>query len=163
MSRGSRGRRYEEPKLNMKKVFAVIIAIAVIIMFIFIIKKLLVKDKDTGTISSSSYFALYKDNKWGVINSNGDIVIDPAYQEMIVIPNSKNAIFICTYDIDYETGKYKTKVLNEKNQEIFTNYDKVEAIANKDENNNLWYEENILKVEKNGKYGIINSTGKELT
>ena len=160
----SRGKRYDtEPKLNMKKVFAVIIAIAVIIMFIFIIKKLLVKDKDTGTISSSSYFALYKDNKWGVINSNGDIVIDPAYQEMIVIPNSKNAIFICTYDIDYETGEYKTKVLNEKNQEIFTNYDKVEAIANKDENNNLWYEENILKVEKNGKYGIINSTGKELT
>ena len=160
----SRGKRYDrEIIVLMKKVFAVIIAIAVIIMFIFIIKKLLVKDKDTGTISSSSYFALYKDNKWGVINSNGDIVIDPAYQEMIVIPNSKNAIFICTYDIDYETGEYKTKVLNEKNQEIFTNYDKVEAIANKDENNNLWYEENILKVEKNGKYGIINSTGKELT
>ena len=34
----SRGKRYEEPKLNMKKVFAVILAIAVIIMFIFIIK-----------------------------------------------------------------------------------------------------------------------------
>ena len=34
----SRGKRYDtEPKLNMKKVFAVIIAIAVIIMFIFII------------------------------------------------------------------------------------------------------------------------------
>lgn len=43
----SRGKRYDtEPKLNMKKVFAVIIAIAVIIMFIFIIKKLLVKDKE---------------------------------------------------------------------------------------------------------------------
>ena len=38
----SRGKRYDtEPKLNMKKVFAVIIAIAVIIMFIFIIKKYL--------------------------------------------------------------------------------------------------------------------------
>ena len=45
----SRGKRYDtEPKLNMKKVFAVIIAIAVIIMFIFIIKKLLVKDKEEG-------------------------------------------------------------------------------------------------------------------
>ena len=32
----SRGKRYEEPKLNMKKVFAVILAIAVIIMFIFV-------------------------------------------------------------------------------------------------------------------------------
>ena len=160
----SRGKRYDtEPKLNMKKVFAVIIAIAVIIMFIFIIKNLLVKDKDTGSISSSNYFALYKDNKWGVINSKGEIVIDPSYQEMIVIPNSKNAVFICTYDINYETGEYKTKVLNEKNQEIFTNYNKVEAISNKDENNNLWYEENILKVEKDGKYGIVNLSGKELT
>ena len=36
-ARGNRGKRYDtEPKLNMKKVFAVIIAIVVIIMFIFI-------------------------------------------------------------------------------------------------------------------------------
>ena len=33
----SRGRRYEEPKLNLKKVFAVILAIVVFIMFIFMI------------------------------------------------------------------------------------------------------------------------------
>ena len=48
----SRGRRYEEPRLNMKKVFAVIIAIIVIIMFIFMIKGLLTKDKDQGKIIS---------------------------------------------------------------------------------------------------------------
>ena len=91
----SRGRRYDsEPKLNMKKVFAVVIAIVVIIMFIFIIKGLLSKDTTSGKITTKNYFASYKDNKWGVINSNGEIVIDPAYQEMIVIPNSKNAIFI---------------------------------------------------------------------
>ena len=46
----SRGRRYEEPKLNMKKVFAVIVAIIVIIMFIFIIKGLLDKDEEQGKI-----------------------------------------------------------------------------------------------------------------
>ena len=38
----SRGRRYEpEGKLNYQKVFAVFIAIAVVIMFIFIIKNVL--------------------------------------------------------------------------------------------------------------------------
>ena len=38
----SRGKRYDgEQKLNMKKVFAVIIAIAVIIMFVIGIKKLM--------------------------------------------------------------------------------------------------------------------------
>ena len=109
----SRGRRYdEEPKLNMKKVFAVAIAIIVIIMFIFIIKGLLSKDTTTGKITTKNYFATYKDNKWGVIDSTGNTVIDPSYKEMIIVPNSKSGVFICTYDVNYETGEYKTKALN---------------------------------------------------
>lgn len=158
-----RGRRYDgEPKLNMKKVFAVIIAFVVIIMFIFIIKGILKKDDGAGKIISKSYFASYKDNKWGVIDSQGNTVIDPSYQEMIIIPNSKSAVFICTYDINYETGEYKTKVLNQKNEEIFKDYDKIEAIQNIDQNNNLWYEQSVLKVSKDGKYGLIDLTGKKI-
>ena len=38
---------------------------------------------------------------------------------MIIVPNSKIGVFICTYDVDYNTGSYKTKALNDKNQEIF--------------------------------------------
>ena len=158
----SRGRRYEEPKLNMKKVFAVIIAIVVFIMFIFVIKGILTKDKDQGKITSQSYFTAFKDNKWGVIDSLGNYVIDPSYEEMIIIPNSKNDVFLCVYDVDYNTGEYKTKALNSKNEEIFTEYEKIEAIQNKDKNNNLWYEDNVLKVEKDGKYGLINLSGKVL-
>lgn len=158
-----KGRRYDgEPKLNMKKVFAVIIAIVVLIMFIFIIKGIIKKDDATGKITSKSYFASYKDNKWGVIDSLGNVVIDPSYQEMIVIPNNKSGVFICTYDINYETGEYKTKVLNQKNEEILTDYDKVEAIQNIDENNNLWYEQSVIKVMKNGLYGLVDLSGKEI-
>lgn len=135
----SRGRRYEEPKLNMKKVFAVILAIIVIIMSIFIIKGVLTKNKDQGKISSKDYFASFKDNKWGIIDESGNTVIDPSYEEMIIVPNSKNDVFLCTYDVDYNTGTYKTKVLNSKNEEIFKDYEQVEAIQNKDENDNLWY------------------------
>ena len=160
----SRGKRYDtEPKLNIKKVFAVVIAIAVIIMFVFMVKGLLTEDNTTGKIMSKSYFAAYKDNKWGVIDSEGNTVIDPSYKEMIVIPNAKTGIFICTYDINYETGEYKTKALNEKNEEILTQYDKIEALQNKDKNNNFWYEQNVLKVQKDGKYGLINLNGKEIT
>lgn len=159
----SRGKRYEEPKLNMKKVFAVIIAIAVIIMFIFVIKGILTKDKEQVKITSKDYFTVFKNNKWGVIDSSGEIVIDPAYEEMITIPNSKNDVFLCVYDVNYETGEYKTKALNSKNEEIFTQYDQIESIGNNDENNNSWVENNVLKVKKDGKYGIINLTGKELT
>ena len=81
---------------------------------------------------------------------------------MIIVPNSKNDVFLCTYDVDYTTGTYKTKALNSKNEEIFKDYDKIEAIQNKDEKDNLWYEDDVLKVEKNGKYGIIDLSGKEL-
>ena len=158
----SRGRRYEERKLNMKKVFAVIIAIIVFIMCIFIIKGILSKDKQQGKISSKDYFTVFKDNKWGVIDERGEIVIDPSYAEMIVIPNSKDDVFLCTYDVNYDTGEYKTKALNSKNEEIFKKFQRIEAIQNKDKNNNLWYEDNVLKVKKGDKYGTINLSGKEL-
>ena len=158
----SRGRRYEEPKLNMKKVFAVIIAIIVIIMCVVMIKGILDRDKEQGKIASKNYFAAYQNNKWGVIDSEGNIVIDPSYAEMIIVPNSKEDVFLCTYDVDYDAGTYKTKALNSKNEEIFTDYSQIEAISNTDENNNLWYETNILRVEKDGKYGLIDLSGKTL-
>lgn len=158
----SRGRRYEEPQLNLKKVFAVILAIIVLIMFIYIIAKILTRDKVQTKISSKDYYVAFKDNKWGVINSQAETVIDPSYEEMIIIPNSKNDVFLCIYDVNYETGEYKTKALNSKNEEIFTQYEQVEAIQNEDKNHNIWYEDNVLKVKKDGKYGLINLSGKEL-
>lgn len=159
----SRGRRYDEPKLNLKKVFAVILAFVAFIMCIFVIKGILTKDKEEGKITSKDYAVIFQNNKWGVIDSKGEIVIDPSYEEMITIPNSKNDVFLCVYNVNYETGEYKTKVLNSKNQEIFTQYEQIEAIANQDVSQNMWYEENVLKVKKDGKYGLINLTGKQLT
>lgn len=158
----SRGKRYDEPKLNLKKVFAVILAIIVFIMFICIIKGILTKDKEQGKITSKDYIAIFKDNKWGVMDSSGNTIIDPSYEEMITIPNRKNDVFLCIYDVNYETGEYKTKALNSKNEEIYTQYEQIEAIANKDESDSIWYEDNVLKVKKDGKYGIINSAGKQL-
>lgn len=158
----SRGRRYEGRKLNMKKVFAVILALIVIIMSICIIKGILSKEEKTGGITSKTYFSAYKDNKWGVIDEKGENVIDPSYEEMMIIPNSKIDIFLCTYDVNYDTGDYSTKALNSKNEEIFTEYSKVEAISNHDETNTLWYEDQVLKVQKDGKWGLINYEGKML-
>ena len=158
----SRGRRYEERKLNMKKVFAVILAIVVVIMSIFIIKGIFSKEEKTGGITSKTYFAAFKNNKWGVIDENGDVIIEPSYEEMMIIPNNKTDIFLCTYDVNYNTGEYSTKALNSKNQEIFTEYNKVEAISNHDENDTLWYEDNVLRVQKDGKWGVINYDGKVL-
>lgn len=159
----SRGRRYSnEPKLNIKKVIAVIVAIAVIIMFIIAIKNLLQSDTSTNNMVSTRYFLFNKDNKWGVIDNNAKTVIEPIYDDAIIIPNNKKDIFIITYDANYEEGIYKTKVLNSKGKELFTEYDKVEALENYDENNNLWYEEDVLLVEREGKYGLIDFNGDKI-
>ena len=157
----SRGKRYEtEPKLNYQKVVAVIIALVVIIMFVLIIRNIF-KEKDKIS-QSSEYFVLYSNEKWGVINQLGETIIAPSYREMLVIPDKTRDVFLCTYDINEETGEYKTKAINSKNEEIVTGYDKIEAIDNIDKNENVWYEDNILRVQKNGKYGLIDLNGKEL-
>lgn len=158
----SRGKRYEEPKLNMKKVFAVVILFVVIIMCIIMLKGIFTEDEEQGNITSIDYFAAYKDNKWGVIDSNGNIIIEPSFGEMVIVPNSKEDVFLYTYDVNYDDGTYKTKAINSKSEGIFTNYEQVEAISSVDENQNLIYDGKALKVQNGGKYGLINMEGKEI-
>lgn len=161
----SKGRRYDkEPKLNIKKVIAVIMAIAVIIMFVIGIKTLLTQEKSNNPekLTVASYYPVYTNEKWGVIDQTGKIIIEPTYDEIITIPSIKNDLFICVYDVDYTNDTYKTKVIDSKNKEKFTRYDLVEVIENKDSNNILWYEENVLRVKKDNKYGLIDYNGKEI-
>ena len=159
-----RGKRYDgESKLNVKKVIGIIVAIIVVIMFVISLQKIL---NSQGLTSNSNekveYFSVYTNNKWGVINSNGEKVIDWTYDEMILVPDSTKPVFICTYDVNEQQNEYKIKVINEKNEVIFTEYETVEAIDNYDTSNNIWYEENVLKAKKDGKYGLINYDGKEI-
>ena len=139
MSRNNRGKRYtNDSKLNYAKIVAVIIAIAVIIMFGIAIKHLLSYDI-TKTMAKKEYFSVYSENKWGVINSSGEIVITPSYAEMVIVPDSTQEVFLCVYEINEENGTYKTKALNSKNKEIFTEYEQIEALENYDKNQNVWY------------------------
>ena len=160
----SRGKRYDdEQKLNLKKVFAVIITIVVIVMFVIGIKNLL-KKKNTATecFTENAYFATYENGKWGVVNSKGETIINAEYNDMIIIPDSKRDVFICTYEVNYTDGTYKTKAVNANNAQLYTTFNSVETLSNYDKNNNVWNEENVLKVEKDGKFGLINLDGTEL-
>lgn len=161
----SRGRRYDNnnnPKLNLKKVIGVIIALLVVIMIIVSIVNIVKGSRKKIEVKNYSYYTSYENGKFGVINNYGETVIEASYDEMIVIPNSSKPIFICTYDVDDAKGTYKTKAINEKNEEILTGYDKIEAIDNFDSKQNIWYEDNVLRVSKDGKYGIIDFEGKEI-
>ncbi|MBR2289181.1 MAG: WG repeat-containing protein [Clostridia bacterium] len=160
----ARGRRFDdEPKLNMKKVFATLVAVIVFIMVIISIVNLLNKDKNAGTVMQipTRYFTIFESGKYGVIDGTGNVIIKPVYDEMIIIPNSSKDVFVCTYDVDYNTGTYKTKILNASNQERLKNYNNLTALENAN-GTEIWYEDNILKFEKDGLYGLVDFSGKEI-
>lgn len=161
MSRRRARRLNNESRLNINKIIAVVIFIAVIIMFVVSIKKLLLGNK-SEKIENLSYYTVYSNGKWGVINSKAEVVVEPTYDEMIVIPDEKEDVFICMYDVDYENETYKTKILNKSGKEINLDYDTVNPISNFDNNQDIWYEKNVLKVQKNGKYGLVDFSGKEI-
>ena len=155
-----KGKRYDEPKLNLKKVFGTIITVIVFIMVVITINKILSKEAEKIQTEKLTFISAYQNGKWGVINNKGELVVDTTYDEMITIPNPEKAIFVCTYNVNDETEEYKTKIINDKNEELFTGYDKVESIENFDSKQNLWFEKNLLRVQKNGKYGLIDLDGK---
>ena len=158
-----KGKRYDgEPKLNLKKVFGTIITLVVIIMIIVTINKILSKEAENIETEKITYFSAYVDGKWGVISNTGETIIDTTYDEMITIPNPEKPVFVCVYDVNDQTGEYKTKAINEKGEELFTDYDRVEVIENFDTKQNIWYENNLLRVVKNGKYGLIDCDGNKI-
>lgn len=161
----SKGRRYDgEQKLNIKKVFAVIAVIVIFVLAIVGIRKILKSDKNTFVSKNIElhYYTVFKNGNWGVINSSGESIIEPANGEMIEIPDKSKGVFVCTYDVNNVDESFKTKAINEKNQEIFTGFDNVYTLRNYDDNKNMWYESNVLKVQKDGKFGLINLDGTEI-
>ena len=159
-----KGRRYDDtPKLNIKKVMATIIAILVFGMFCFSLKNLLTKsEKQVQDFSAmTTYFSIYENSKWGVIDQKGDIIISPTNEEMIIIPDENKDLFVCTYDINYDKETYKTKVLNSKGEEILSKYNNIQVLQNTD-GVNIWYEKDILMFSENEKYGLIDFDGRQI-
>ena len=144
-------------------VVAVIIIIAIITGVIIAINKAkenyIVEEISSADIN---YYKIISDGKSGVIDKDGKVIIEPEYNT-IKIPNPKEAIFICIYDYNAASGEYKTKVLNEKNEEILTNYENVNTIDIKEIVSSIPYEKTVLQYQKNGKYGIIDFNGKDIT
>ena len=101
------------------------------------------------------YFILREDGKYGVINTNGDIIIHPEYTN-VIIPNPKKAVFIC-YDENNQT-----KVLNQNNEQIFSEYEQIQPIRLKNIASNLMYEKNLLTYVQYEKIGLINLEGEEI-
>lgn len=113
-------------------------------------------------ISEYNYFTLEQNQKYGVIDKNGNIVIEAEY-EAVQIPNPSKAIFVCVKEYNENTKEYETVVYNEKKEVLFSNYKNVQAISIYTNVNSTPYEKSVLTYKENGKYGLINLEGKQIT
>lgn len=160
--------KFQEKKDNkkLKQISAIVIIAIIIIVEIVGIIVALNKSKENYEVEKIAsedinYYKIMSNGKSGIIDKTGKIIIEPKYNT-IKLPNPKEPIFICVYDYNATSGEYKTKVLNEKNEEILTNYENINTIDIKEIVSSIPYEKTVLQYQKDGKYGIINFEGKSI-
>ena len=140
-------------KRNIVILISIIVITILLLSIIINITKKGKREYEIEKVGEYKYFVLKEDDKYGVIDAKGNKVVQAKY-ENIIIPNPEKSVFVC-----YE--QEKTKILNEKSEEIFTKYENIEPLRLKNISSDLMYEKNILKYSKNGKYGIIDLSGKK--
>lgn len=124
-----------------------IIIVASLAISIFVPNKDKIKETEDTSIN---YSITEKNGKYGV-SQNGNIIIEPQYDE-IIIPNVHRAVFMC------KNGE-ENKFINDKEEEIFQDYNNVQLIEYEDSN----FEKDILIYEDKGKYGLLGISGNAVT
>lgn len=142
-------------KNNKIKFLITIILLIFCVSCVFLFSNIKKKEYSITEVLEYKYYVLNKDDKYGVIDTSGNTVIEPKYDN-IKIPNPEKPIFICE-SVD------KTIVLNERKEQLFNDYDEVKAILINGIVSSVPYEKTVLTYKKNGKYGIISYEGKEIT
>ena len=146
----------------MKKKYIIgIIVILIILIVLGVISYKAIKKNERSyeieKVNSYNYFVLKQQNSgYGVIDKQGNIIIDTIYQD-VKIPNPEKAVFVCY------TETNETKIFNEKREQILNEYHDVEAIRLKNLVSDLMYEKSVLKYEQDGKYGLIDFNGNQIT
>ena len=142
-----------------KKSLVLLVLIAIIVIAVFFIKGFKQKDKINYNLTDIEVYKYmkYKDSEnYGVMDRDGNIIIEAAY-EKIEIPNPEKDVFICY------TDEEKSEVLNSKKETLFEEYEKVEPIKLKNIASTLCYERSVLKYKKDNSYGLIDFEGKKIT
>ena len=145
----------------MKKRYIVAIIIVLLIILSiggFFVYNIMIENGrkyEIAQIKQYNYFVLKQQSGYGVIDKKGNIIVESEYED-VKIPNPEKAVFVCY------TGN-STKILNERREEILNEYSNVEAIRLKNISSDLMYEKTVLKYSNNGKYGLIDLEGKEVT
>ena len=146
--------------MKKNKVIIIVILVAIIVgisvFFIMQNSKIASRDYNIEKVEDFKYFVVQDGDNYGVVDKEAKIIIEPKYQS-VVIPNPSKPIFICT------PKDNKSKVINDQGEELFKDYEEVNYIKLKNLASNLIYEKSVLKYKKEGKYGLIDYSGKEIT
>ena len=149
-------------KGKVKWIIIGIIAVAIIaIVTVLIINEMGFHYK-IEEIKEINYTTLVQEGKYGVIDKAGNIVVEPIY-DAVQIPNPSKPVFVCIGDYNKETKQYQTKVFNDKNEQLFQEYETVQVIPIETNIETTPYEKSTLIYQKDGKYGLVDLEGKEIT
>ena len=143
---------------KLKKIIGIIILITIILIVVFCIYNNYRKQYEIESVVEEKYLISIVDDRVGVVDKESNVIIEPQYDE-IQIPNPSKPIFVCFYDYNGEAGTYRTKIINEHGTELFTKYNRIEAIELVDIDTNMPYEKSVLKFEQDGKWGLIDLKG----
>ena len=148
--------------MKSKNIIFLIMSIVILMLLMGMLLYFLVNRKQTDnrfyeieTVTEYKYFVVREDNKYGVIDTKGNKIIDTKYDD-VKIPNPEKSIFIC-----YENDNIM--VFNENGENVFLEYEDVEPLRLKNVSSDLMYEKSVLKYCKGEKFGIIDFEGKQIT
>lgn len=143
---------------KLRKIVVLIVVLIIGVIIGSIIYNYLKTKYDVEEVVEEKYLILIEENKVGVTDNNGNVIVEPQYVE-VQIPNPSKAIFVCFYDYNEETGDYRTKVINEYGTELFTKYNRLEAIELVDVETSMPYEKSVLRYKQDEKFGLIDLKG----
>lgn len=142
-------------KFIIRNIIIAVLLIAIIVGVAYYFIRENGRKYEIAQVEQYNYFVLKQEVASGVIDRNGNKIIEAEYDD-VKIPNPEKAVFICYKDDE-------VKVFNENKEEILSQYQKVEPIRLKNIASNLMYEKSVLTYLEDGKYGLINFEGKKIT
>lgn len=145
----------ENSRKNIVIIGIIIVVIISIILGIYLYKDYQNKQYEVEEIVRYLYYPIYENGKMGVIDTKGNIVVEPEY-DTVDIPNPERAVFICLKED-------KTIVKNDKKVTLFEKFEEVSGIDTKGTLNSIPYEKKVLRYKKDSKYGLIDYEGKVIT
>lgn len=142
-------------KFIIRNIIIAVLLIAIIVGVAYYFIRENGRKYEIAQVEQYNYFVLKQEVASGVIDRNGNKIIEAEYDD-VKIPNPEKAVFICYKDDEI-------RVFNENKEEILSQYQKVEPIRLKNIASTLMYEKSVLTYFEDGKYGLINFEGKKIT